>query len=413
LQPYNGPMEVEYDAIIVGRGLVGMAAARALAIQGLRVALVGPGTRTGAGAYVAANSTETNVQSDVEPDLRVYALSPGSVGMLADLKVWPAVNQHRVAMVTAMQVFSPRGDELGFASSEAKASCLNFVVEHSNLRQALQTSLEFSNAVITNDAVSGLSYEGRMIHARLAGGEKLKARLIVAADGVESSIRGLANISVDRKSYSDQALVANLQTDEPHKGIARQWFTEKGVIALLPMFGERRLSLVWSGASEIAGYSARELGAELTSISGAVLGQILVSGETKSFPLQWLKAQSLVAPRVVLLGDAAHAMHPLAGQGLNLGFGDLAALLNLLAQRMTGQDIGEARFLRRYQRQRLEPVEAMLFVTDQLHDLFTQPRNSRIATFRRTAALMGWGQLARPNPLARQVRKMIIQRALA
>jgi 2-polyprenylphenol 6-hydroxylase len=393
-------MDAEYDAIVVGRGLIGMAAARALAMHGLTVALVGP-----------ANGTDS--QPDLQPDLRVYALSPGSTGMLADLKVWPAVNQSRVAVVTAMQVFSPRGDELGFASSEVKADSLNFVVEHSNLLNALQTSLAFSNAVTVDDALSGLSYEGRRVCASLAGGKRLKAKLLVAADGVDSSLRGLANISVERKSYSDQALVANLQSDEPHYGVARQWFSDQGVIAFLPMFGERQLSLVWSGSPEIADYSTRELGAELTRISSAALGQIHVSGTTKSFPLQWLKAQSLVAPRVVLLGDAAHAMHPLAGQGLNLGFGDLAALLDLLKQRMHGQDIGEARFLRRYQRQRAEPVDAMLFVTDQLHDLFTQPASGRMATLWRAAALMGWGQLARPNPLARQVRKLITQRALA
>jgi 2-polyprenylphenol 6-hydroxylase len=392
-------MQVEFDVVVVGCGVVGMAAARALATQGFRVALVGP-------------APSLPALSD-EPDLRVYALSPGSVEMLQVLKVWGALDASRVAAVNAMRVFSPRSIELAFDATDVASKSLNYVVEHGNLLEALNKALMFSSGTFFKEAVVRLEQSKRHASVVLQSGLTLNARLIVAADGVDSAMRDFANISVERREYGDIAVVANIDVEIAHQGEAWQWFCDDGVIAFLPMAGAHQMSLVWSGAPAISEYTQVQLASALTRISSSVLGQVRVSGATKSFPLQWLKANELVTTRLVLLGDAAHSMHPLAGQGLNLGFGDLAALLHLLEHRLAGQDIGEARFLRHYQRMRAEPVDAMLFVTDQLHAMFAKQPQSIPERVLRGAALLGWSQLARPNPLARQMRKLLTRHALA
>jgi 2-polyprenylphenol 6-hydroxylase len=392
-------MQAEFDAVVVGRGLIGMAAARAFATEGLKVALVGP-------------STPSAALMD-GPDLRVYALSPGTVAMLTDLKVWGALVASRVARVDAMRVYSPDSKALSFSSSEVAADALNYVVEHSNLAQALEKALTFSSATVFNELVTKVDQEQRAALVTLASGLQIRTKLILAADGVDSPMRGLANIAAERKDYADKAVVANLTLDYPHEAIAYQWFCDEGVVAFLPMAEPNQMSLVWSGAANLSELSSDAMSAALTRISHGALGLVKVSGTTKSFPLLWLKANALVAPRVVLLGDAGHSMHPLAGQGLNLGFGDLTTLRALLKTRLSGRDIGDARFLRHYQRSRAEPVEAMLFVTDQLHGLFATPAVGQAQRIYRSAALFGWGELARGNPIARQMRKLITQRALA
>jgi 2-polyprenylphenol 6-hydroxylase len=392
-------MQAEYDAVVVGRGLVGMAAARALATEGLKVALVGP-------------APIVQTESDI-PDLRVYAMSPGSVEMLNALKVWGALDAKRVAPVKAMRVFSPNRSELAFDVEDVSADSLNFVVEHNNLLQALDKALVFSSASFFDSKVTSFEQTKRIASVGLESGQHLKAKLVIAADGVDSPMRSFANLTVDRKEYGDIALVANLDVEIAHQGEAWQWFSDDGVIAFLPLASAHQMSLVWSGPAAIAEYSLEQVASELTRISAEALGKVSVSGQTKTFPLQWLKAKELIAPRLVLIGDAAHCMHPLAGQGLNLGFGDLTALMKLLKGRLASQDIGDARFLRHYQRMRAEPVEAMLFVTDQLHAVFAKQPSSVPQRALRAAAMLGWSQLARSNPLARQIRKQLTKQALA
>jgi 2-polyprenylphenol 6-hydroxylase len=399
---YNALMQAEFDAVVVGRGLVGMAAARALATEGFRVALVGP-------APIVEPLTE-------DSDLRVYALSPGTVTMLQELKVWGALESKRVAAVKAMRVYSPRSAELVFDARDVTAESLNYVVEYCNLLQALDKALTFSSATFFNEKVVRVEQaryqSNRFASVVLASGLELKTKLILAADGVDSAIRGFANIAAERKDYGDIALVANIDVEIAHQGEAWQWFGDFGVVALLPMAGAHQMSLVWSGAVALADTSPELLGLELNRITQSALGKVAVVGQTKSFPLQWLKANELVGSRLALIGDAAHSMHPLAGQGLNLGFGDLAALLDLLKYRLAGQDIGDARFLRHYQRRRAEPVDAMLFVTDRLHGVFAKQASSLPDKVMRDIALAGWDQLARQNPVARQMRKLLTQHAL-
>jgi 2-polyprenylphenol 6-hydroxylase len=400
-------MQAQFDVVIVGRGLVGMAAARAVSLLGMTVALVGP----------APEVDHAQRDGALTADLRVYALSPGTQTFLEDIKVWAALEQARISPVTAMRVYSPKSDELVFGASETSVDTLNHVVEHSNLQKALERSLTFSSVTVFNEKVQEMHQESRTASLKLVSGLLLKAKLVVAADGIDSSVRSLAQIDVDRKDYADRALVANLETELPHHGAAWQWFSEDGIVAFLPLASPHQMSLVWSGSVEHSNangeQTASDLGLRLCQLSNGSLGDVKVIGETKRFALTWLKAEQMVGPRLVLIGDAAHSMHPLAGQGLNLGFGDLASLCTVLKARLKGQDIGELRFLRQYQRARAEPVETMLFVTDQLHEVFTQTPQNRSQKLKRSVALLGWGQLASPNPLARQIRKLLAQHALA
>ncbi len=414
-------MHLDFDVVVVGRGLVGMAAARALSLHGLKVASVGPVTKT-----ATTSTTSTTQTAEDASDLRVYALSPGTKSLLEELKVWGALVPERLAAVSAMRVYSPANVEMMFAAQESNQDVLNYVVEHKNLAQALEKSLVFSQVTSFNESVLKLDThalqsrrqfaERTFAELTLGSGLTLRAKLVVAADGADSPMREFAHILANRQTYSDHAVVANLQVEQAHEGIAYQWFSsEHGVIAFLPLANPHHMSLVWSGAHD-ADMTPDTLAAQLNQISQAKLGkiEILTSQDpaVRAFPLLWLKAEQMAAHRLVLIGDAAHCMHPLAGQGLNLGFGDLTALLGVLKNRLSAQDIGDARLLRRYQRERAESVDTMLFVTDRLHELFAQMPAQLNQRVLRGASLLGWQALARSNPVSRQVRKLLTAHAL-
>ena len=399
----------QFDIVIVGRGIIGMTAARALSVAGYSVALVGP----------AATSDVPVGNASAAYDLRVYALSAATKRFLTELKVWPALDQARVSAVQAMRVYSPRGTELCFDSVEAGTEAMNWIVEHCNLNSALERALTFSNVTTFQEPATRFTADARSATIQIASGLKLHSQLVLAADGIDSTIRRLAGLDVERRDYSALATVANVTIEREHHGQAFQWFGDHGVVALLPL-ANGQMSLVWSGDGEQSRFDQDHLSAALQSIAGDSLGRISVDGASRSFPLAWMKAKQMLASRVALVGDAAHSMHPMAGQGMNVGFGDIAALCSVLKDhsardpRPTAfQNAGDARLLRHYQRLRAEPVEAMLWVTDQLHTVFASPPAGLSGRIMQRAAQMGWAQLARPNALARQTRKLLISQALA
>ena len=209
---------------------------------------------------------------------------------------------------------------------------------------------------------------------RFDDGDALSCRLIVGADGLRSWTREHARMHQLPASYSQTAVVANFSCERAHRGRAFQWFTaDGGVLAWLPLPG-RRMSMVWSApqvlAEELLGLDADALAARVAATGGHVLGALTAIGVPLSFPLFRLKLPSVIAHRLTLVGDAAHGIHPLAGQGVNLGFGDASALASILSMRGAVGDPGSALLLRRYARRRLEPVLAMQGVTDGLMRLF-------------------------------------------
>jgi ubiquinone biosynthesis UbiH/UbiF/VisC/COQ6 family hydroxylase len=218
----------------------------------------------------------------------------------------------------------------------------------------------------------------------LADGRTLRARLIVGADGAESWVRTQAGIEASVRAYHQTAVVANFTTALPHHGVATQWFQRNGILALLPLPGERA-SMVWSTATghadELLAQSADELAAQVMAAAHNKFGDMRVITPAAAFPLQIQRVQCLVMPRLALIGDAAHNVHPLAGQGVNLGFRDARELAQVLAERGAQSDCGDFPLLRRYERARKEDIATMQFSTDTLQRLFNKD-DARLAKLR-------------------------------
>ena len=351
-----------FDIAVVGTGIPGLAAALGLAQQGFAVALIGP-------------RPKPHVPTRAAPfDPRIYAVAPASVALLERLGVWASVDQQRVCPVERMRVFGDAGDELTFDAYGATVERLATIVEESELLRVLDTACGFQPAIKRiESSFASIGAEPGAINVNLAGSSPLASRLLIGADGANSSVRAAASISASIESYQQSAVVANFECLRPHLNIAWQWFTDEGVVALLPLPGDH-VSLVWSAptalANELTALSAGQLATRVTERSAAVLGTLSAIGKAHTFPLRRLTVSSMVAARVALIGDAAHVIHPLAGQGLNLGLQDVALLLDVVRACEPFRDIGDIALLRRYERGRAEAISLMRFATDSLARLF-------------------------------------------
>jgi ubiquinone biosynthesis UbiH/UbiF/VisC/COQ6 family hydroxylase len=368
------PIE-DTDVIIVGAGLVGLALARALSGSGLRVALLDRNVPPSPPAY-APDSW----------DPRVYAISPGSEAFLAAVGAWP--QSERVCPVTAMQVAGDAGGQIRFDATQARAHHLASIVEGRVLTAALWQGLEQPELSIVLPAhPASVAFDGRATLV-LEDGRVLRANLVVAADGAQSWIRTQAGLAADVSPYGQTAVVANFASERPHQGVAYQWFRRDGVLALLPLPGNR-CSLVWSAqqelATELLALDSLALAQRVREASGAALGALEVITPAVGFALQLVKVRELVRSRLALVGDAAHNLHPLAGQGVNLGFQDARDLARTLRERGSCRDVGEHRLLRRYERLRREDVLAMTLATDGLSRLFSA--DSRAVSWLRNGGL--------------------------
>jgi 2-polyprenylphenol 6-hydroxylase len=304
-------------------------------------------------------------------DPRVYALTPGNVRFLEDLRVWRDLAPERLAPVHEMRVYGDDGAVLHLDAYDAGVPELAWIVEDEALQRALWNGL---------DAAPGTCerLDLNETHARLAfsEGHSVAARLVVGADGAHSFIRRAAGIDAVERDFGQTALVANFHCARPHHNVAYQWFQGGPVLALLPLPGAQ-MSMVWSlpraEAGRMAALPADGLAKEVQVASKGALGELAKASELRSFPLRRLSARRLVAPRVALAGDAAHVIHPLAGQGLNLGLQDARALAAVLNGRAPGRDPGDARLLRRYERARAEPILLMDALVTGLFELHALP----------------------------------------
>jgi ubiquinone biosynthesis UbiH/UbiF/VisC/COQ6 family hydroxylase len=351
-----------FDVAVIGAGVAGLAAALGLAQQGLRVALVGPTARQHA------------ARADAPFDARIYALSSSTIDLLARLKVWAQVDASRLQPVSRMRVFGDDGDELSFDAYAARVARLATIGEESELLRVLSLAAGFAPGLTRITAgMRTLEVGPRTATVTLDDGSVLTAALVVGADGAGSAVRAAAGISADLQPYPHTAVVANFSAERPHDGVAWQWFCGEGVVALLPLPG-RAASLVWSAphalADELRAMAPAELAARVTARSGGVLGALDPLGPAYGFPLRRLTVDRLVVPRVALVGDAAHVVHPLAGQGLNLGMQDVSTLLDVIKARESWRDAGDLVLLRRYARARAEPIGLIRFTTDSLSRLF-------------------------------------------
>ena len=355
---------MDFDIVIVGAGLVGASFAMALRGAGFKLALVE------AQAPAAAGD---------DWDSRIYAISPGSTAFLRGMGVWKRLDPARLCAVHDMQVYGDGVDaQLQFSAYEAGVPELAWTVESRRLQSALWQGLEHQHnlELLCPDKCETLRLHADAAELTLSGGRTVRARLVVAADGKHSWIRQAAQIAVEEKPYGQMGVVANFSCAAEHRNCAYQWFRDDGVLAYLPLPG-RRLSIVWSTpdkhAAELLAMPAQALCERVAEAGKDALGRLDLLSPAAQFPLARQHAARLVAPRVALIGDAGHVLHPLAGQGVNLGFGDAAALARVLLQREPFRDPGEIRLLRRYERARAEDILALAWVTDGLQKLFTAP----------------------------------------
>ena len=359
-------MNTDYDVVIVGAGLVGLALAPALARTGLSVVLIDRGSLSEDAADAATFDT------------RVYAISPGSAGFLRAIGAWQALHCERVAPIESMHVQGDGGGSIDFSAYDLGERALAWIVEERELRAALVRTVRRADIdVVVGATPQALTWSAAAGILKLGDGRAVGARLIVGADGASSWVRQAAGIVAEPKSYGQTAVVANFACQRAHHGRAYQWFRDDGgVLAWLPLPG-RRISMVWSAPDALAQALLAESNEALTSrvadAGGQTLGELECITPVAGFPLRFLRVPTPVALRLALVGDAAHGVHPLAGQGVNLGFGDAQMLAAVLAERGPVTDAGAPILLERYARRRAEPVLAMQAVTDGLARLFGPP----------------------------------------
>jgi ubiquinone biosynthesis UbiH/UbiF/VisC/COQ6 family hydroxylase len=293
-------------------------------------------------------------------DLRVFALSRASERLLQHCGIWDSLPRGRLSAYQRMHVWDASGPvhgrgSLQFDCADIGEPNLGTIADASVLQwQAVQTASALG-AVRLEAQLAAIVRGEEAIGAVLADGRELRAKLIIGADGTGSKTRELLNIGTAGHVYHQDALVAHIRTEKPHDETAWQRFLPGGPLALLPL-SDGRSSLVWSNsraeAARLLALGPEEFSAALTAGSDAVLGQCSITSKLTAFPLQLQYADAYVQPRAVLLGDAAHVVHPLAGQGLNLGLLDCAALAHVLGDCADPRSIGDLNVLRRYERWR-------------------------------------------------------------
>lgn len=367
------------DVLVRGRGAVGSSLALRLAAQGLTVGMAGSPQPPRAG------------------DVRTYALNAASVELLTELKIWASLPGDAVSPVYDMVINGDAGGDdaggrLSFSAWQQGLRELAVIVDAAELDAQLATALRFSPHVHSVP-------------------DATPAALTALCEGRESAARSALGVEFKPKAYGQRALAARLTADRPHLGVARQWFRAGGeVLALLPF--ERPVpgvsyGLVWScsdaRSEQLQGLPVDEFERELNAATGGAAGELRLASERAGWPLALARANTVSGPGWVLLGDAAHLVHPLAGQGLNLGLGDVAALARVLAEREPWRPLGDERLLRRYARERLGPTLAMGELTDALQRLFAH--DSAAARSLRNRGLDALNQ-------ASPVKRWLTQRAL-
>lgn len=359
--------------LVNGGGTVGLTLA----------ALLGAGPAAG---RLAVHVIESRAGGDWTPehmDLRVYALSRASQAVLERLGVWGGIAAARACAYERMHVWE--GDDpvgpasVDFDCAEIGEPNLGHIVEDSLLKLALRRRIAgLANVTVATGAELERADVGPSgVTATLGDGRRLKGQLLVAADGADSTVRGLAHLPALASSYGQQAVVAHVASEAPHARTARQRFLPGGPLAFLPL-ADGRSSIVWTvpdaRADELMRADDAAFLDALESASGGVLGRLGPASGRARFPLQVLLALRYCSTRVVLIGDAAHTVHPLAGQGMNLGVADAACLAaEIEAGLAAGRDPADFAVLRRYERRRKAENLRMLLALDGLNRLFRLP----------------------------------------
>jgi 2-polyprenyl-6-methoxyphenol hydroxylase-like FAD-dependent oxidoreductase len=363
-----------FDVCVRGSGIVGRSLALALSRQGLAVAL------------------QSQAAAAAREDVRAYALNAASVALLEELKVWSALPADARTAVYDMHV---EGDAaaavLRFSAWQQQVRELAWIVDAAALEAELANALRYAPHVAQID-------------------EAVPATLLVLAEGRASATRDQLGVGFDRHDYGQRAVAARLASDVPHGGMARQWFRAPDVLALLPFDKPcpgHGFVLVWSlpaaRAQALLALSGAEFERELMVATGGVAGHLTLASERAAWPLALARAERVCGPGWALVGDAAHLVHPLAGQGLNLGLGDVSELVRVISEREAWRELGDPRLLERYARARATPVRTMGVLTDGLLRLFSHP-----APWARELRNRGLGLVQAATP----IKRWLAERAL-
>ncbi len=352
------------DVIIVGGGMVGLALACALKHSGLHIVLI--------------ERREATVRESLGRDCRVSAIVRGNVRILEGLGVWPYLEQS-AGPIRAMRIWDnqePGG--IRFDAAEIGEDALGFLVENSQLQKAMHRCLLDAEHVeyLCPAELERVAWTDESVRATLKDGTAWTAPLIVGADGGRSWLRGKAGIDCHQRDFRQQGIVATVRPERGHAGVAYQRFLPTGPLAMLPMSGGL-CSIVWSADDDEAGrLMAMDDDAFLEALNatfGPVLGRLVGTGARAAFPLKAQLARHIVRPRLALIGDAAHTVHPLAGLGVNLGLRDAMVLAQeIVDARRFDEDWGELSVLNRYMKQRLPDVLAVMGAMEGFHQLFTR-----------------------------------------
>jgi 2-polyprenylphenol 6-hydroxylase len=364
------------DVLVIGGGIAGKACALGLAQLGLQTIEIAPDL----GATVPTPQGPQWGQ-------RIYAFSPSTQKLLAHLQIWDALDHSRLQVVRDMRIYGDRGekhDQLHLSAFEAGTPQLAWIGESNLIEHTLDQASRFQNKLERlSDVVEKIEVGDKVSTVHLKSGLSIHAQLVIAADGANSPIRSAIGITASEESYEQNAVVINWHCTYPHLETAFQWFLPGGdIVAMLPL-PNQQVSMVWSTspehAAELLSLTPSQWSDRFMSIAnGAIpkqLGELTLNSTPAAFPLRKIRATRFIGPaenpQVALIGDAAHVMHPLAGQGLNLGLRDVSVLLNIIGKRESFRPLNDLKLLRRYERQRQGDTSALLWVTDKLKKLFS------------------------------------------
>ena len=352
------------DVAVVGAGVVGSTAALSLAGEGLRVAII--------------EAHEPPAWSVDDPDLRVYAFAADSQALLDSLGVWSTVASARIKPYRRMRVWdAAAGGEMTFDADAFGRDCLGHIVEHALLVDRLWAAVARNPRIqrFCPDKLQELDQDETGASLTLESGRRLRARLVLGADGAASRVRDLSGFPIDERDYGQCGLVAYVSTSRPHEDTCWQRFLPSGPLAFLPC-SDGRSSIVWTlptpEAERLLAIDEEGFRAELTRAFDARLGEVTGVSARRAFPLRRRLATEMLHGRVALIGDAAHAVHPLAGQGVNLGLRDVAALAASVHEaQSSGADFTSSQRLQRWARARLSENTAAAYSFEAINRVFS------------------------------------------